>query len=96
MYNETCLPSVSNFVVTVVACNHLVSLSLFSKRKGVKNSMATAMLFRGKEGTVQTIPPVSAKGQNQYGALFCVRHGKSDSDSRQTVAHWESDNQEKA
>ena len=86
--DETSPPSVSlsNFVVTVVACNHLVSLSLPEKKRGQKrNGVGNVILVRRK------IQPESAEGQNQYRTLFSVRHGKSDTDSRQTIAHDDKD-----
>ena len=68
--DETSPPSVSlsNFVVTVVACNHLVSLSLPEKKRGQKrNGVGNVILVRRK------IQPESAEGQNQYRTLFSVR-----------------------
>ena len=64
----------------------ILSLSLPEKKRGQKrDGVGNVILVRRK------IQPESAKGQNQYRTLFSVRHGKSDTDSRQTIAHDDKD-----
>ena len=63
-----------------------LSPSLPEKKRGQKrDGVGNVILVRRK------IQPESAKGQNQYRTLFSVRHGKSDTDSRQTIAHDDKD-----
>ena len=83
---QTSPPSVRLSLILSSPSSRAIILSLPEKKRGQKrDGVGNVILARRK------IQPESAKGQNQYRTPFSVRHGKSDTGSRQTIAHEDKD-----